>query len=268
MKAYEKIIQDLENELKRTTAISDKLMEQMEFAMGHCRIALINLREMVRTRGFADIPSEIRFFKEIKPAAYSQFLFYKAVFDLESNRFDSDLENIRGYYQDRLEAIKSYMLKNHVKVQYHRYKYAHLDEQFFVRGRPDIPLVLRDSPQLLDEVFFTWRDHAFSKIMANERLIEYIQNQLKKLDGHETTVVEFDDSIMEWTAQKIDLVEIIYSLYFAKSVNGGKITIRKLTEGLGGLFNVDLSKDVYRFHTELIQRMPENRTTWINYELF
>ena len=45
MEAYLKIILDLENELSGMKEVSENVTDQMEFAIGHCKIALDKLRE-------------------------------------------------------------------------------------------------------------------------------------------------------------------------------------------------------------------------------
>jgi hypothetical protein len=264
METYLKIILDLENQLSGIKDVSENVTEQMEFAIGRCKVALDKLRKRVTEKGFPDRQSEIRFFKSIKPAAYSKLLFYHAVFDLESKRQKANPPVIRRYLEKWLYKINEYMEEHHVKVQYYRCGFKHLDEQYFLRDTSEIPLVLKSSHQLLDEEFFTWHDHTFSTIMANEMLSDYIRKELEKLENPGPDHPTDSKRTHQWGGNKIDLAEIAYGLYYSKLVDAGRISIRELADLIGGLFGIDLGKDIYRYHTEIQQRKID-RTKFLDF---
>ena len=263
METFCEIILDLENELSGMKEVSERVSEQIEYAIGHCKIALDRMRQLVIIEGFPDRNSEIYFFKKIKPAGYSKLLYYQAVFDLESKRQKADSSVIRRYFQKRLYKINEYMEEQQVKVQYFKCGFKHLDEKYFVRGTIEIPLELRSSHHLLDEEFFTWHDHTFSTIMANEMLIEYIRKEMEKLDcpaGYDQTHYK---SSLKWTAHKIDLGEIIYALLYSGAVNNGNATIIELAEAFEQIFNVEIKEDIYRYRLDIQKRMID-RTKFLN----
>ena len=257
METFCEIILDLENELSKMKGVSDKISEQTEYAIGHCKVALDRMRELVIKQGFPDQESEIYFFKKIKPTVYSRLLYYRAVFDLESKCQKADPSVIRRYLQKRIYKINEYMEERQVKVQYFKCEYKHLDEKYFVRGTTEIPLELRSSHHLLDEEFFTWHDHTFSTIMANEMLIDYIRKELDKIDkpfGYDQTNYK---SHLKWTGHKIDLGEIIYALLYSGSINNGNATIIELAEAFEQIFNVEIKEDIYRYRLEIQERKIE-----------
>jgi hypothetical protein len=254
MDNYLKIILNLENELSGMKNVSQNVNEQIEYAIGHCKVALDQLRKLVVEKGFPDTESEIRFFKQIKPVAYGKLLFYSAVFEVESSRLKTSRESHRDYLQKQLDKVMSYMDDHHVKVQYYRCGFKHLDEQYFLRKNEEIPLELKDSRQLLDEEFFTWHDHTFSMIMANEMLIEHIAREIEKIDDPEGNKQVLSKSPLRWTDNKIDLYEIIYALYYAGSVNHGKATITDLADAFEKMFNIEIKRDIYHSPKEMIQR--------------
>jgi hypothetical protein len=263
MWTFYEIILDLENDLSRMKEVSEKLPDQMEYAIGHCKIALDRMRELVIKQGFPDQESEINFFKKIKPAVYSRLLYFRAVFDLESKCQKADSSVVRRYLQKRLYKINEYMEEHKVKVQYFKCGFKHLDEKYFVRGTKEIPLELRSSHHLLDEEFFTWHDHTFSTIMANEMLIDYIRRELDKLDkpvGYDQTIYK---SPLKWTGHKIDLGEIIYALLYSGAVNNGNASIIELAEAFEQIFNVEIKEDIYRYRLDIQQRKIE-KTKFLN----
>lgn len=258
------IILDMETDLSRMKEVSESVPAQLEYAIGLCKVALDRIRKLVLGEGFPDQRSEIYFFKKIKPSVYSKLLYYQSLFDIESKRKKADLPVIRRYLQQRLSRILEYVEEHQSKVQYYKCGFNHLDEKYFLRGNDEIPLELRNSHQLMDEEFFTWHDHTFSTIMANEMLTDYIVAELKKIDNLEKGVAEYPDSTLHWTGKKIELVEILYALYFSGSVNNGKATIKELADFIGRIFNTDLSKDVYRYFSEIQQRKEEKQTKFLD----
>ena len=254
METYSEIILELENRLSKMKEVSDNATGQLEYAIGQCKVALEKLRKLVIEKGFPDHGSEIQFFKEIKPAAYGRLLFYQSVFEMESKRRNADISVSKRYLQNCLFKIGEYMEKHHVKVQYYRCGFKHLDEQYFLRENSGIPLELKNSRQLLDEEFFTWHDHTFSVIMANEMLADYIRKEIEKLENPGMGYSTDSKPAHQWCGKKIDLAEIVYGLYYAKLVDGGRISIRELADLVGGLFGIGLGKDIYRLHTEIQQR--------------
>ncbi|WP_159517966.1 RteC domain-containing protein [Sunxiuqinia indica] len=264
MKTYCEIIFELERQLSRMKDVSDSVTEQMEYAIGHCKIALENLRELVIEKGFPDHQSEIKFFKQIKPAAYGKLLFYRLVFNIESKRKNADISVSRRYLQKCLYKIDEYMDEYHVKVQYYRCGFKHLDEQYFLRDNSEIPLELKNSRQLLDEKFFTWHDHTFSVIMANEMLADYIHEEIEKLEYPRMTHIKRSKPTHYWSGKKIDLAEMAYALHYARLVDNGKTSIRELADLIGGLFGIELGKDIYRLHTEIQQRKID-RTKFLEF---
>ena len=263
METFCEIILDLETDLSRMKEVSENVPEQMEFAIGRCKVALDHMREHVVKVGFSDPKSEIYFFKKIKPAVYSKLLYYQSVFDLESKLLKADVPVLKRYFQRRLYKINEYMEEHQVKVQYFKCGFTHLDEKYFVRDNSEIPLELRSSQHLLDEEFFTWHDHTFSTIIANEMLIDYIRERLVKLENPVTNAQPFYKSSLKWTGHKIDLGEIIYAFLYSGAVNNGNATIIDLAVAFEQIFNVQIKEDIYRYYQD-IQKRKIDRTKFLN----
>jgi len=58
---------------------------------------------------------------------------------------------------------------------------------------------------------------------------------------------------LQWTAQKIDLIEMIYSLFHSKSINNGDVEIKYIVEAFENLFNMSLGK-YYRAYLDITRR--------------
>ena len=205
METYCQITTDLENDLSGLGEISDKFPEQIEYATGRCKLALDHLHELVLKKGFPDKKTEILFSKKIKPSVRSKLIYYQAVFDLESIRMELDTKSVRKYFRREQKRILKYMKDHKVKVQYYRCGHCHLDEKYFLRDNKEIPLEVKDSHSLMGEDFFSWHDHTFSTIMANEMLLDYIKNEMKKLEHSQGQ--NLLQSKFKWTGNKIDVQE-------------------------------------------------------------
>ena len=257
METFCEIILDLENDLSRMKEVSENLPEQLEYAVGQCKVALERMRKLVVSEGFPDQMLEIYFFKKIKPAVYSKLIYYRALFEIESNRNEIGKKGQKKYFQQQMDKIKEYMDKHHVKVQYYKCNFKHLDEKYFVRENTEIPMEIRGHQHLLDEDFFTWHDHTFSTIRANEMLMDYIRKEMERLENSGTEISEVFKSNLRWTGHKIDFAEILYALHFSDAVNDGNTTIRELAETMGYIFNIDVTKDIYKYYMEIKQRKIE-----------
>ena len=252
MELYSQVITRLEDDLKQIATAPGPAPDAAGLSVGRCRAALVELKQLVLARGFPDKPSEIRFFKEIKPSVCSKLIYYRAVFELESLRPGLDRGSLRKYLQQEQKRVLKYMKKNSGNVQYYRCGHRYLDEKYFLRNNDEIPLEVKDNFSLLDGDFFTWHDQTFSNIMANELMMAYIRNEMEKPDHQRSS--NLPESRLSWTGSKIDLYELIYSIYFAGSVNNGKVTIKELVQAFEWLFGTGLQKGIYKTQDELIKR--------------
>ncbi len=252
MEEYSHIIIELEEDLEQLAMTSDHVLNTARLAIRRCKAALVKLRRMVLARGFPDQESEIRFFKEIKPSVSSKLIYYQKVFGMESMRLELDNRRQKKYLQREQKKILKYMRQNRGIVQYYRCDHSHLDEKYFLRNNEAVPLEVEGILSLMDEDFFTWHDHTFSTIMANELLLEYMKNEMEKLDHPER--IELPKAFLRWTGSKIDVYELLYSIYLAGSVNDGKATIIDLVRAFEWMFNIGLQKGIYDTQSELEKR--------------
>jgi hypothetical protein len=242
----------LEKDLEQIALTSDHVLNTTRQAIRSCQLALVNLRRMVLARAFPDQESEIRFFKEIKPSVSGKLIYHQAVFAMESMRLELDNRRQKKYLQREQKKILKYMKQNRGIVQYYRCGHNHLDEKYFLRNNEAVPLEVEGILSLMDGDFFTWHDHTFSTIMANEMLLQYIKDEMEKLDHPER--IDLPKSFMRWTGSKIEAYEMIYSIYLAGSVDHGKATIIDLVRAFEWMFNIDLQKGIYDTQRELEKR--------------
>lgn len=85
--------------------------------------------------------------------------------------------------------------------------------------------------------------------------IEYIQTCLKYKFIHtrQTPLEKNVSPKINWTADKINLVELIYALFFSKCINNGNIKIKEIIEIFENIFSIDLG-EYYRTYIEIKRR--------------
>ena len=157
----------------------------------------------------------------------------------------------------KLDEIQIFMEENASSVQYYNCCFTYLDSLYFVRDRDEIPVELRGSQFLMDEQFNTWQDHSFSVLRANDLLVEYLTREINRMDNQDQPNQLLQLTYQNWTGNKIDMVELIYALFFSRVINNGKITIKELSRLFSQIFNLDIEKDIYRYYSEIQQRKIE-----------
>jgi hypothetical protein len=68
---------------------------------------------------------------------------------------------------------------------------------------------------------------------------------------------------LQWTGSIVELVELLYALYEAKCINGGKITLKEIFDTFCGLFDVDI-RNFSRFFIGIKNRMKGDRTAFLD----
>lgn len=89
--------------------------------------------------------------------------------------------------------------------------------------------------------------------------IDYVHNCLKHNLKPQELRPDTKSSItgkLHWTADKINLVELIYALIHANCINNGKVKIKDVIEVFQTLFSVDLG-EYYRSYVEVKRRKLE-----------
>lgn len=70
-------------------------------------------------------------------------------------------------------------------------------------------------------------------------------------------------SLLRWTGNAIDLVELIYGINEMGCINNGKMPLKQLAPLLYKIFGVE-SKDCYRFYIDIKRRKSESRTYFLD----
>ena len=70
-------------------------------------------------------------------------------------------------------------------------------------------------------------------------------------------------SLLQWTGNAIDLVDLIYGIDEMGCINNGKMPLKQLAPLLYKIFGIE-SKDCYRFYIDIKRRKNESRTYFLD----
>lgn len=263
--------------MKRIIAFIESVYDQLEDIEGREELTLVNasaainvledsfdkVKTSISTYIFKNEAEEIHFFKVIKPQLFSKLIYYQKVCRIEAARPAGSNTAINSYLTKELDRIQYYFERNIDFYKYYRNGHTHFDSYYFLRGKPDVQLALDSFYFERDPKFSTCYDFTVAKVIANDMLTVYLNNELVKLDKHqeEQSTVTFPKVKETWTGSKTDLVELLYALYELGCFNHGKTSLIRLTGYLENVFNISLG-DVYR--TYLSIRGRANRTQFLD----
>jgi len=92
----------------------------------------------------------------------------------------AETQVLEEYFKSKLSDLKTYFDENMSFYSYYRTESTHLDETYFLRGRHNIQLGLDTYYFETDHNFNTSHDYKITKIIANDLIEEYLENQLFK----------------------------------------------------------------------------------------
>lgn len=250
------IIDKFENSLNELLQSQEPILITIERAINLSSLALLDLREIVLTKGFEKQEEEIIFFKEQKPRVYCKFIYYGKLFKILCRRPLGTVNIQKKYFNQILETIVQHHNDNIEFYQYHRRGLTFLDEKFYTRESAEIPTNLNSLHFLIDKGFSTMQDHTLSTLLANELLTEYIQIELDKLEQTDSVLARLENEIfpeLHWTESKTALTELIYALCSCGVINNGNVDIKEVVTIFEKIFNINLG-DFYRIFIEIRNR--------------
>jgi hypothetical protein len=220
-----------------------------------CKKAMSKLKSYMTTYAFESTADEIHFFKHIKPKFYSRYIYYVNLYNYQIQKPLGTEEIQRDYIRHQLDGIKRFFDQNRAFYQYYRSGMTQMDEVYFTRGGFDVQAELEDFEE--DEQYSTSHDYKLSKLIANEKYQEYLNQELSKIGTTapgEQKLFPFEHPA--WTATQTDAVELIYALKASGSVNNGNIEISTLVAIFEFVFQIEL-KEYYHKYTDITRRKKD-----------
>ncbi|AWW29428.1 hypothetical protein DN752_04310 [Echinicola strongylocentroti] len=252
--------QQLDNELSLINLQGRDKLIQLESAFQQAEKILEELNVFVCGYQFESTAEEIHFFKRIKPQFQSESIYYAELFILESNRPLTGKQTQKDYFLEEQRSLKGYMDRHRALHNYMLLDQRHFDAQYFLRrARSDVSMP-HGYHSTIDNRCCTVHSIQVSTLQAVLRINAYIQEMLQELDGIKPP--EQSPSKLKWTAQKVQLVELIYALKVCNVFNNGEIGIKELARNLEQLLGTKIG-DIYRIFQEIRIR-KKGRTVFLD----
>lgn len=256
-----KLLIELENQLVENETIEDNPIKKLEEAIESVVISLEKLKTFFKNYTLHNKQEEIEFFKEIKPQFTSKLIFYNDIYNIEINKPISDEKRIKKYYYKEIKKLKSFFTKNKEFYKYYRTKNTCLDKKYFLRKKYDIKLTLESYYFQSDPVFSTSHDYLIAKLIANEKIIVFLEDKLNNQTIN--TFKKNDKNVLKWTGSKVALVELVYALHNEKIINNGNISLNECIKAVETFFNTEI-KQHNRIFLEIRNRKTIDKTNFIN----
>ncbi len=263
-KLYVRISDDLEKELKKIESKNDDILTLAEKSIEVIHSSLLELRKIVTSTKFESEEEEIYFFKIIKPKVFSKLIYFVLLFKIEGARPKGSVKIQKKYFECEIKKLQEYFNCNLLLYQYYRREESHSDQQYFLSKNNSVSFHFDCLGSYIDDDFATSLDSTFSKFIGYNLSIQYFQNEIEKLNTNPDSQQQISskESNLNWTANKVDLVEVIYALNAAKAINNGEIDIKEMASTFETVFNIELG-DYYRTFLEIKARKLTN-TKFLN----
>lgn len=257
-KFYNETLHKLETAINELEIETDCSIQRIEAVIHLILECLSKLKEYVLKRGFRNTDEEIRFFKYQKPAFVAKLIYYNAIYKIETKK-PYGAKPIRKYLNKELKKLKRFFNNNLDFYKYYRSNNSLLDDRMFLRGKHDIKLWLDTYYFQSDQSFSTSHDYKVAKIIANDLIQVYIEDQLYNKFQKDKSKIQ---KKLKWTGSKVALIELIYALHYQNVFDNGNNDIREVALYFESTFDVDLG-NFYQAYLELKNRKM-NRTKFLD----
>lgn len=260
IKFSKKLFDDLVSELYMLDPDTISGYKYHEMATHLCIKYIQRLKGFLKQNPKVSELEEIQFFKEMKPQYKALLIYHQTLMNIESRKPAGDNLTVSEYYKKEFNSINYFFDVNVSFYQYVRSGATHLDSYYFQRGQFNIHLHPYEGFVDFDPDFNTSHDNKMAQLIANEKILAFIEMKLYGLSNPDRQIQQIFADI-NWTQTKAALVELIYSLYETKALNDGDLTIKKLANYMEKVFNISLGNfyDTY----EWLSARP-NQTTFID----
>lgn len=187
---------------------------------------------------------EIKFFKETKPQFTSKLIYYNDLFKIEMKKPNGGNRILKKYYNNELIKLKAFFDNELEFYIYYRSGSTYLDHKYFLRTKFDIKMSLDSYYFETDKNFATSHDFKVAKILANDLIQLYLENQLVMINNKDNgeKSQRKPNLKMIWTSPKVALIELLYALHTEGVFNNGTADLKDIAEYFEHIFEIDLGQ--------------------------
>lgn len=258
-----KQLSELNEQLNFIDLEIDNSIKKCEKAVEIILISIANLKKNITKNIFKTDSEEIQFLKEIKPQFSSKLIYYNMVYKIEMKRPNGGNRIVKKYFQNELQKLKAYFDNELDFYKYYRSGSSYLDHKYFLRGKFDIKLALDSYYFETDTSFSTSHDFKVARILANDLIQLYIEDQLIMIENKDLgdKSQRKPNTKLIWTSSKVALTELIYALHSEGVFNNGAADLKDIAENFEHIFEIDLGQ--YRRTFLEIRARKNDKTKFI-----
>jgi len=259
----EHLLSELDKQLQNIHSKTDNPVQYAELAIKTLIPIFENLKTKFLKHTFTNKSEEISFFRDTKPQFAAKLIYYNKIYNIETNKPFGSKKAIRKYYNFELFKLQAFYNENKEFYKYYKTDNKSLDHKYFLRGKHDFRHTLDSFYFQADNRFSTSHDYKIAKILANENIKSYIENEISELEQKEkTNSNNTNTKTQKWTGSKVGLIELIYALHTEGVFNNGTSELKEVATFFETTFNIDLGQ-FNRAFLEIRARKSE-RTKFIN----
>lgn len=256
----ERLLDEMHRELSQLALNTTHELQRTEQSFQIAESAMQQLKAFMKDYEFQSIQEEILFFKEIKPQFQREMIYYCELMYIDANKPVGSRKCMIKYYHQVMEQVQAFFGRNHLLYTYYRMGRSDQDELLYVRETDCVPLI-PDYSLDFDSSFTTINSSKLGKIMAFERVCEYLTQTIQALE-YGVPVIPEQKSKHLWTESKAALIELAYALHSRGAVNNGKCDVKAIINSLEQLFNVEVGNFYRTFQSMRIRK--KNRTSFLD----
>ena len=255
MRYCNQIVTNLERKIQTINSGTSNVFEEIELGVLYSKKTLKKLRIRISAEGFLSPTDECLFFKSIKPKPLGYLIYYLTLAEFETRRPKNTLKKIKKYIQDNITTYQNYCCEHKSFYQYLERKRTDKDNQYFLRSYGLVTFHPDGLSFCVDEGFSTSHDFIVAKIFAHKLLIERLNTELDALEksGQLPKSQILNQYQLQWTRNKVDLIELIYALHETGAINNGNIRINELANNFAQFLNIDVG-EFYRTYLQIRSR--------------
>lgn len=248
-------ISELTNGVEVFENINPDLKPQLNDKILQIENGIIELNGFIRSCHFSSVQDEITFFKEVKPKLVTEYVYLTTMKSFYERRQDVELKRTKPYKKE-VERLLNFIKHEKEFYAYLKNRFTHNDEHYFRRltysgAKRTVCSLNADLESSCSHGLL------LAKITAYEKLIGFYTRQLNMLKAP-LQPLQFKESLpLEWKANKVDAVELVYALYYSGAVNTDKCTVHELAKQFGELFQIQITEQLYREYIDIKRRKLE-----------
>jgi len=251
------------------TSFVKQLQEQLESELFHIKNETINavmaakkafsaakntvarLQDYISGYSFKDRQEEILFYKKTEPSIHAHLIYYLRIYRIEKRKPIGGIKVLKAFFEEELNRIYLFFRENESFYQYYRENANYMDESYYLQEADTPDLAIDEYGGVLDKQLCTASSYKIARIIALERLQQYLNNELAKTEGG--AGLPTPQYQCKWTGSKVALIELMYALAYSGMINNGQIQIKELADVLEDVFQTKLG-NYYRTRQEMYSR--------------